>query len=287
MKINLLQCGYCHGRESVVLKGGRKTKLVFPALVGLLQHPVHGNILFDTGYSERFYEVTAKWPEKITAWLLPTFVKPEESALNQLKAMGIEAETVNYIIVSHFHVDHICGLKDFPNAKFVCSAAALYNALKSKGFSSITKGVMPGLIPSDMAQRSWIFDTDKKVSQENDEILGAIYDLFGDSSIKIVELPGHHNGQIGVILKDEKGDPLFLCADICWLSDSYRENRLPSSITKLLITDWKAYKTSIDKVHHYYKKHPEVPIIPTHCLKAIGELRVQKPEYFEYWKGTW
>jgi glyoxylase-like metal-dependent hydrolase (beta-lactamase superfamily II) len=280
MKIKLIECGHCTGRESMVLQGGSRKVLNIPALVGLLQHPVHGNILFDTGYSERFYEATAKWPAKLTSILLPTYVKPEESAKNRLAALGIAAEDVRYIIVSHFHVDHICGLKDFPNARYVCSQAALDNALKAKGFSAISKGVLPTLLPADLQQRSWAFDSDGSVSKATHEILGDIYDLFGDSTVKLVQLPGHHNGQIGAILKDEKDREIFLCADACWLSESYRENRLPSWLTKLLITDWKAYKNTIDMLHRYYKKYPEMPIIPTHCRKAQDELKSRHSDFF-------
>lgn len=267
-----MECGHCISKESMMLKGARDQKLKIPVLIALIEHPVHGKILFDTGCSERFYEVTSKWPAKLTALLLPTVVRPEESAKAQLAAKGIAAEDINYIIVSHFHVDHICGLKDFPNARFICSDAALENALSSKGLSSISKGVIPDLLPKDLTQRSWIFDKDKNVSIKPLEVFNSCFDLFGDDSIRLVALPGHHIGQFGAILKDASGTELFLCADACWLSDSYRENRLPPSIAKLLISDWKAYKNTIALLHDFHKNCPEIPIIPTHCRKTHDAL---------------
>jgi glyoxylase-like metal-dependent hydrolase (beta-lactamase superfamily II) len=272
MKITFMECGHCVSKENMMLKGAGKEKVKIPVLVGLIEHPVHGNILFDTGCSERFYEVTSKWPAKLTALLLPTVVKPEESAKAQLAAKGIAPEDINYIIVSHFHVDHICGLKDFPNARFVCSAAALENARSSKGWSMIKKGVIPDLLPNDLVQRSWIFDKDKNVSVKSLDVFESCFDLFGDDSIRLVALPGHHTGQFGAILKDASGTELFLCADACWLSDSYRENRLPPSLAKLLISDWKAYKNTIGLLHNFYKKFPEIAIVPTHCRKTHDAL---------------
>ncbi len=280
MKITLFECGYSKGPENVVLKGGVKKKLKFPALVGLLKHPEQGYILFDTGYSEKIYKVTAKWPAKLTALLLPTYVKCEESALNRLKFLGISPEEIKYIIVSHFHVDHVCGLDDFPEAKIICSKAAMDNAITAKGFWAITKGVIPSLIPKNLKERAFCFDNNN-LKTEKDVILGTMTDLFGDSSIRIIDLPGHHTGQCGLLLKDEKNRELLLCADACWLSASYRENRLPSSMTKLLISDWKAYKESIEMLHHYHKANPELPIIPTHCLSSILDLQKERPEYFE------
>jgi len=274
MKITFMECGHCISKESMMLKGGQKQKIKVPVLIALLEHPLHGKILFDTGCSERFYEATAKWPAKLTAMLLPTIVKKEESALAQLAAMGIAADEVKYIIVSHFHVDHICGLKDFPNARFVCSSAALDNALASKGWSMLKKGVLPDLLPNDLAERSWIFDKDSSIQQQKLDVFENCFDLFGDGTIRLVALPGHHIGQYGAIVKDEQEASLFLCADACWLSDSYRENRLPPALTKLLISDWKAYKNTIGQLHSFYKKNPEIKIIPTHCRKTHEALRL-------------
>jgi len=271
MKITYMVCGHCISKESMMLKGASSNKVKIPVLVALIEHPVHGKILFDTGCSERFYEATSKWPAKLTALLLPTVVKPEESAKSQLSAKGIAAEEINYIIVSHFHVDHICGLKDFPNARFICSEAALNNALSSKGWSMISKGVMPDLLPKDLVQRSWRFDKDNNIATKPLDIFKSCFDLFGDDSIRLVDLPGHHIGQFGAIIKNESAE-YFLCADACWLSDSYREKRLPPAIAKLLISDWKAYKNSISLLHDFHMKYPEIPIIPTHCRKAHDAL---------------
>lgn len=278
MKINFLECGHCLSKESMMLKGGRKEKIKIPVLVALLEHPLHGKILFDTGCSERFYEVTSKWPAKLTALLLPTFVKKEESARAQLEAAGIAAEEIKYIIISHFHVDHICGLKDFPNARFVCSSAAFDNALSSKGWSMVKKGVIPDLLPEDLAESSWIFDKDSSVQKVALDIFENCYDLFADGNIRLVALPGHHIGQYGAIVKNEQNEDLFLCADACWLSDSYREKRLPPALAKLLISDWKTYKNTIEQLHDFHKKFPEIKIIPTHCRKTHEALKlIQKP----------
>ncbi len=274
MKIRFMECGHCVSKESMMLQGGQRQKVKIPVLVALIEHPQYGKILFDSGCSERFYEATAKWPAKLTALLLPTFVKKEASAKSQLEAMGISAEEINYIIVSHFHVDHICGLKDFPNARFVCSSAALENALASKGWSMLKKGVLPDLLPNDLAERSWIFDKDSSIQQKPLDIFENSFDLFGDERIKLVALPGHHIGQYGAILKNEKEESLFLCADACWLSDSYRENRLPPNLAKLLISDWKAYKNTIGLLHLFHKKYPEINIIPTHCRKTHEALNL-------------
>jgi hypothetical protein len=62
MKITYMVCGHCISKESMMFKGASSNKVKIPVLVALIEHPVHGKILFDTGYSERFYKATSKWP---------------------------------------------------------------------------------------------------------------------------------------------------------------------------------------------------------------------------------
>jgi len=271
MNVRLFQCGYCDGKEHHVLKGGRRKKIKFPATIGLLKHPTKGFILFDTGYTDRFYKETRRWPYWLYAKMTPVHIKEEEYAVNQLKAIGIAPEEINYIILSHFHADHICGLKDFPNARFICTQEAFQNVIKLKGWKAVTQGILPGLLPKDLAERVWCYDSDSQIQTYNDPIFGPIHDLFGDGHIELIPLPGHHIGQIGARLQTEKG-PIFLCADACWLAASYKENRLASGLTKLFLSDWKAFKESIYKLHQYHKAHPQVPIIPTHCAETQAAL---------------
>ncbi len=278
MKIQLINCGYCDGKEHHVLKGGRHQLIKFPAMTALLHHPQEGYILFDTGYTQRFYEETKRWPGKIYAWMTPTHVKEEEHLVYQLAAKGIAAEEIKYIIVSHFHADHTCGLKDFPQAKFICTQAALSNveAVKDKPWKAIMQGILLGLLPQDLSTRTWVYDRDPNVKTISDPILGECHDLFGDATTQLIPLPGHHKGQIGALLQSEKG-PVLLAADACWLAPSYKENRLPASIAKFLLADWNAFKESLFKLHQFYKAHPEIPIIPTHCEAT----QHQYPQFFE------
>lgn len=277
MDVQLLVCGYCDGKEHHVLKGGRRKTIKFPALTALIKHPEKGYILFDTGYSNRFYEETKKWPGKIYAFMTPTHVKEEEYLVNQLAKKGIQAEEIKYVIISHFHGDHICGMKDFPNAQFICSQEAFDNVqkVKDKAWKAIFQGVLPGLLPEDFADRAWTYEN-KGLKVEEDDILGTCHDLFADGLIKTIPLPGHHYGQIGLLLQTKKG-PLLLAADACWLGQAYKENRMPSSISKLLLSDWNAFKESLNKLHLFYKEYPEVAIIPTHCEATQAEYS----EFFE------
>lgn len=61
--------------------------------------------------------------EEMYRWLTPVTVN--KSLHEQLAMHHIKAEEINYIIISHFHADHIGGWKIFPNAQFICHPEAV------------------------------------------------------------------------------------------------------------------------------------------------------------------
>lgn len=266
VKVKFFQAGYCTHPEAVVIRGGRWKISNFPSLFALITHPQLGYILFDTGYSERFFQETKKFPFQIYALTTPVYFQSEDSAVYQLQKEGIEATEINYIIISHFHADHIGGLLDFPNAKFICFQSAYQAVRDLQGIKALKAGFLSGLLPLDFAERV-IFVEDKPIvslpSRFNPFENGI--DLFSDGSLLAVELPGHAIGQLGLFFTDFDNQDYFLIADACWLSRAYQELVLPSPITKLIFSNQKEYVDTLEKIHHLYKLNPQIQVIPTHC----------------------
>jgi glyoxylase-like metal-dependent hydrolase (beta-lactamase superfamily II) len=266
MKVKFFQAGYCTHPEAVVIKGGRWKIAEFPSLFALISHPQFGHILYDTGYTERFFTETKKFPLQIYALTTPVYFQPEDSAVYQLQKLGIKPDDINYIIISHFHADHVGGLLDFPNAQFICFQSA-YQAVKDlQGFKALQAGFLSGLIPSDFAERGIFAEEKLKVK------LPAKYapftegiDLFGDGSLLAIELPGHVIGQLGLLFTDSDNTDYFLIADACWLSRAYQEFVLPHPITNLISANNKDYADTLAKIHLLYQSNPQIKIVPTHC----------------------
>ncbi len=268
MKVGLkIFCaGYCTQLESMVIQGGRYKNVDIPALFALIEHPTKGHILFDTGYSTHFYEATKKFPYSLHVRLIPVFCKSEDGPAQQLQAEGIDPLSIETIILSHFHSDHVAGLKDFPNAQFIYFKKA-YEAIRGKtGFGAVRRGFLPDLLPTDLEQRTQMVDESLTIQ------LGDAYqpfekgfDLFGDSSLFAVELPGHAHGQMGIFLQDEHEQYVFLAADACWYSQAYRELRYPHPLANLVQADGKAYKDTLKKLHQLHKHWPDLLIVPSHC----------------------
>lgn len=267
-RLYLNYAGHCVAKESHAIRGGRNLKIKFHALWGLIEHPTEGYILFDTGYAQRFFECTKRFPNKIYAMITKVEIKPEDEIVSQLKKAGIEPLQIKKIILSHFHGDHVCGLKDFPNATIYTSKIAYDYTIKLGSFFAFSKGVLKKLLPADIDKRVVFIENSKQVP---DEIFEKKYDLFGDESVYVYELPGHARGQVGIQVKTEKQN-YFLIADACWMKKSFEESVLPKSMVRLFFDSWGDFKQSLDKVHRYHKANPHVMIVPTHCSETTDKL---------------
>jgi len=109
-----------------------------------LRHRRHGVCLFDTGYSDHFQTETRSFPNQLYARLMPPRFEGADRACEQLRRLGIAPQDVRSIIVSHFHADHIAGLRDFPKASIVCAEPA-YAAMRGRaGCADCCRACFPG-----------------------------------------------------------------------------------------------------------------------------------------------
>lgn len=266
MAFKLFNTGYCTSLNKLAMKTAPWRCHRFPALFALIQHPQHGNILFDTGHSEHFHRLTNKFPMKIYSWLVAVDHDPKLGAANQLKEFGIKPEEVDYIIISHFHADHIGALCDFPKAKFIYLQTA-YDAVKNLNrFLALKAGFLSGLIPEDFMERSQPLELRQLRSlpkMYSPFTMG--YDIFNDDSILAIELPGHAKGQLGLFLKTASREKIFLIADACWSSEAYLKLIPPHTISFLAMAGKKEYMNTLTKIHELKNSSPDIQIIPSHC----------------------
>ena len=269
VKLFLGYAGYCYAKESHAIQGGRNKEIKFHALWGLIYHPQNGWILVDTGYTRRFYQATSHFPNSLYAKITKVIVNEEDEVKAQLHHFGITAADIKQIILTHFHADHIGGLKDFDQATIYCSQAAFQQVTHTSSYVGFTKGILTSLLPNDLDKRIKIIE--EHSTPQQDEIFGVRYDLFHDGSLWIYPLPGHAAGQIGVLLATEK-QPYFLIADACWVKKSYEELILPNPVVRLIFSSWKDFKKSLQQVHTFYKTYPNTVIVPTHCYETTNVL---------------
>ncbi|MFE5321156.1 MBL fold metallo-hydrolase [Paenibacillus sp. NPDC056579] len=270
-RCTVLSGGYCTHKEWVTIQGGSSRTVPFPALFALIEHPRLGPVLFDTGYTERFFQETVRMPYSLYRRMTPVYYTPQDSAAYQLRQRGIEPEDVRIIILSHFHADHIAGLRDFPNAAFVYLQEA-YDAVRFRsGWSAVLAGYLPGLLPDDFETRSRPIDESRLAELPPDFPFRRGMDLFGDGSVIAVDVPGHAAGQIGILLSTGSGD-IFLCADAVWSSRAFRERRPPHWLAGFIMSSRSEYMKSFDNIVQVHKRYPELQLIPSHCSEVWRSL---------------
>ncbi len=263
----ILDTGYCLAWENQLLRGGRRRRVECHSLAVLLRHSDAGWLLWDTGYAQRMLEVTKRLPFLLYRYATPLYLKPELAVVEQLSRWKLASKDIRRVIISHFHADHIAGLLDFPDAEFMITRSAYQDVASRKGFNALRRAYIPNLMPCDFSERARLLEPFTGPSVPG---LGPTYDVFGDGALVLVELPGHARGQTGLLAQTERGRILF-AADGCWMRRSIRERRPPARITHLFVDDATAVRTTIQRLHDFSERYPEVTVIPSHCPEAYAE----------------
>ncbi|MBR0271749.1 MAG: N-acyl homoserine lactonase family protein [Methanobrevibacter sp.] len=218
IKIHVLHTGYVNISESLAFRDevkkpslpqlsilssyGRKNRRCFPVSVYFIEHP-EASILFDCGWSKDMspngnYSKLAQ----IRHMSLPLFLANQGYVPKGKSLEGQLFETPDYVVLSHLDVDHasgLCEVKNSPN--IMVSDKELEFAKKNK---------------LRYVSRMWD-DVDLKTfnfKQDNPSIktgpVGRSYDLLGDGSVELINIPGHTPGLTAMkISHDEKFVLLF------------------------------------------------------------------------------
>jgi len=251
IEVHYLNGGYC--RQWLCAIDGRTLRRVcFHAVFLAFRHPREGWIICDMGYGARFFEATRRLPFRLYRWATP--VTPRGAVATALSPLGVRPAEVRHVIITHFHADHIGGLAEFPNARVHCHEHALAPLRTLNAFAQTRAAFLPALLPKDIDARLAPIPA-KKFSPAHGEDFPSpfpfpVFDLFGDGLLRLVELPGHAPGQIGVeyTAPAANGARTLYCADAFWHSMQITRDvnlRWPASA---LQWDIAAYRSTVTKL---------------------------------------
>lgn len=274
-RVHVLQAGLCHHPAAMARRGASLCPAEFPALAGLILHPVEGAILFDTGYDPAFFTATRGMPERLYRWATPVQLKLGHAVADQLRRFGLSPDDVRCVVISHFHGDHIAGLHAFARARLFCSRLGADELTRFGRFGRVRRGLLSALAPAGLRERARYFEDMPRTSlcaQMRPFETGV--DLLGDGSLVAVHLPGHCVGHWGLLIKDGDGRNTFMIGDAAWSSAAVRDNAPPPRLTTALLGHTRTYRQTLHDLHTLAGRNSDVLIAPSHCpeIAAMADI---------------
>lgn len=271
-KITSFSVGHCTHPSCMALKGSGLQSRCFPSRAFLIETKA-GLCLWDTGYASRFYDEASAGAARLYGWVTPVFFDESRSLIKQLAGVGVAPTDIGRLVLSHFHADHMAGLKDFPHAMVYCCGAGWHGHKNLRGFGAVRKAFLPGLMPNDVErQLEYIQRSPRKALPAELQPFESGWDLTGTGEVFVVELPGHAAGHLGAFVLEDTGWTL-IASDAAWAAEGYEQLRGPSELSFLIQDSRSAYYETLKKIH-FLSKGGLVKIELTH--EAPGAAAEQK-----------
>lgn len=210
MRIHHLNCGTCCPVGGRLFDGRSNGLLATLVCHCLLIETDAGLVLVDTGFGTQDVRHPHRRLSEFFLKLNNIQLRPEETAVAQVRRLGFDPADVRHIVITHLDFDHAGGLEDFPNAvvhltsreKEVADAQAggVFVGRKRYRPEQWDELSQWQLYPFGGGERWFGFD--------------AVRDLRGlPPEILLVPLAGHTWGHAGVAVREPSGNWLLHAAD--------------------------------------------------------------------------
>ena len=140
-------------------------------------------------------------------------VSMDKSITQQLAGLGLTPADIDYLSLSHDHFDHIGQVDQVPDATWIVQEDEYNDMFPPEGTE---REIDPQLAAM------WAAFRPLKVEKIKGE-----YDVFGDGSVKIIEMPGHTPGHSVLLLDMPESGPVLLAGDMYHRKESRALRRVP------------------------------------------------------------
>ena len=137
---------------------------------------------------------------------------PKVSIVDQLAQLKLKPEQVKFVGISHYHADHTGQVASFPGATL----------LIGKGDWEAITAPKPGPGVNFATFTHWISGAGKMESLPGDK------DVFNDSTVVILNMPGHTPGHHGLLVRLKDMGNVLITGDLAHFHENYDSNGVPS-----------------------------------------------------------
>jgi N-acyl homoserine lactone hydrolase len=207
MKLNFLAAGRLRMKKSIYVPGADRSETIdLPVSSALIRHK-QGNVLFDTGcHPSVVDDAEGRWGP--LARVMKPLMSADATLLPSLACTGLGPDDIDIVVNSHFHPDH-CGCNQFFKKATIFAHANEIEAAMATGADAA------GYLKAD-------WDYGQPIEAVNGE-----KDLFGDSSVVLVPLPGHTPGTLGALVSLDRDGQFLLASDAVSLRQNLDADAAP------------------------------------------------------------
>ncbi|WIY05361.1 MBL fold metallo-hydrolase [Amycolatopsis mongoliensis] len=273
MKVHHLNCGSMRPAGGKLLDGEpgllRRAELVAHCL---LIETGDSLVLVDTGFGSQAVARPGEWLGRPFMAMVGARLEAAETAVAQIKALGLDPADVRHVVATHLDVDHAGGLADFPNAVVHVraeehrAATSPSNAAEKNRYRAAQFAHRPLWSTYDEPGEPWFgFEAVRSLKGLPEEIL-------------LVPLTGHTRGHTGVAV--DTGEGWLLHAGDAYFFHGQLDPVAPhcppgmTAFQNLVQTDRKARLANLERLYELAREHPdEVTVFSAHSPVELAALR--------------
>ena len=169
----------------------------------LVIHP-KGLLIFDTGLNDRL--VGRPLYENITDGYGQIKFN---TLIGQLADIGVRPVDIDYLVLSHYHWDHIGNASEFAGAMWL-----------------VYKGDRDQMFSKEARAYAW-FSQYAALEKSRTTVLKGDHDVFGDGTVVVLATPGHTEGHCSLLVRLKNTGTVVLSGDLYHYAEERGLNRMP------------------------------------------------------------